>query len=66
MCRGLWPSSPRMVVAAMVVNTALWVGPISRAIGKADFSIYLGILIGGMLYYVMARKTVPEEVQPAR
>jgi NCS1 family nucleobase:cation symporter-1 len=54
-----------MLVAAMAVNTTVWVGPISSAIGKADLSIYLGILVGGLLYYAMARKTVPAEIEPA-
>jgi NCS1 nucleoside transporter family len=44
-----------MVASACCIDTTPWVGPISRAANGADFSTFAGVIVGGGVYYVLAR-----------
>ena len=51
-----------MVAAAMWLDTTVWQGPLSTATNGADFSIFMGTIVGGLAYYLLARHSVPREV----
>lgn len=50
-----------MVAAAMAIDTSVWVGPLSRAANGADFSAWMGLVVGGGVYYLLARSGVRQE-----
>jgi NCS1 family nucleobase:cation symporter-1 len=57
-----------MLAAASWLNTTIWQGPLvgasspnRLAANGADFSVFMGALFGGLVYYVLARKSVPRE-----
>jgi purine-cytosine permease-like protein len=52
-----------MVAAGLYINTELYVGPLSAATQNADFSAVAGLVVGGVLYYLLARRGVAEEVR---
>ena len=49
--------------SVLAFNQAFYVGPIARAFGGggADFSVFTGILVGGLTYLVLAAATVRRE-----
>jgi NCS1 family nucleobase:cation symporter-1 len=57
-----------MLAAASFLNTTVWQGPLvgasspGPAADGADFSVFMGALFAGVVYYLLARKTVPKEV----
>lgn len=53
-----------MGAALLGIDTSVFVGPLSRGAGGADFSIYLGILVGGGVYWLLARGEVSQEEAP--
>lgn len=52
-----------MVAAGLYINTELYVGPLSAITQKADFSAAAGLVVAGVLYYLLARRGVAEEVK---
>lgn len=64
-----WPGI--IAQAAGMVAAALWlnanppyVGPLASRIGGAtgsDFSVFLGLIVGGLTYWLLARRSVPAE-----
>jgi len=57
-----------MLAAASFLNTTVWQGPFvgltnpgGPASYGADFSVFMGAIFGGVTYYVLARRTVPNE-----
>jgi purine-cytosine permease-like protein len=50
-----------MVASAMWIDTTVFKGPLSSATNGADLSIYMGIVVGGVVYYVLARHGVRDE-----
>jgi len=57
-----------MIAAASWLNTTVWQGPLvgasspsGPAANGADFSVFMGALFGGVVYYFLARRTVPKE-----
>jgi NCS1 family nucleobase:cation symporter-1 len=54
-----------MLAAASWLDTTVWKGPLSSATGGADFSVFMGALFGGAVYYALARRTVPQEAEQA-
>ena len=50
-----------MVAASMAIDTSVWVGPLSKAANGADFSAWMGLAVGGGIYFVLARKHVKAE-----
>ena len=61
-----WPGV--IALAAGMVAAALWlnayppyVSPLSSRLGGSDFSVFLGLLVGGALYWLLARHEVAAE-----
>lgn len=44
------------VVTALCINTTFYVGPIAAALGGADLSPIVGVLLGGAIYALLARR----------
>jgi nucleobase:cation symporter-1, NCS1 family len=49
------------VAAVMALDTSFYVSPISNATGGADFSIFMGLGVGGLSYLLLAWKSVRRE-----
>ena len=47
-----------MIGAAAWLDTTVWKGPLSSATHGADFSIFLGAIVGATVYTVLARRDV--------
>jgi nucleobase:cation symporter-1, NCS1 family len=67
-----WPAVVAQVVG--MVAAAVWlnafsttdlsyVGPLSSRIGGSDFSVFMGLLFGGVIYWLLARKSVRAEAE---
>jgi NCS1 family nucleobase:cation symporter-1 len=64
-----WPAI--IAQAAGMIAAALWlnayppyVGPLASRVGGSagsDFSVFLGLLVGGLTYWLLARRSVPAE-----
>ncbi len=53
-----------MIAAAVWLNAySPYVSPLSSRIGGSDFSIFMGMIFGGVSYYLLARKSVPAEAE---
>jgi purine-cytosine permease-like protein len=51
-----------MLAAASWLNAyPAWMSPLTNHSGGADFSVFMGALFGGVIYWALARKTVPKE-----
>jgi NCS1 family nucleobase:cation symporter-1 len=51
-----------MVAAVLWLNAySPYVSPLSSRIGGSDFSVFLGLIVGGGVYFVLARRTVRAE-----
>jgi NCS1 family nucleobase:cation symporter-1 len=51
-----------MVAAASWLNAyPAWTSPLSNHTGGADFSVFMGALFGGVVYWALARRSVPRE-----
>jgi nucleobase:cation symporter-1, NCS1 family len=50
-----------MLAAASWLDTTVWQGPLSSATSGADFSVFMGALFGGSVYWLLARRSVPAE-----
>jgi purine-cytosine permease-like protein len=50
-----------MCAAASWLDTTVWQGPLSTATNGADFSVFMGALFGGGVYFVLSRRSVPRE-----
>lgn len=51
-----------MVVAGLAINTSVYPGPLSTVLWGDDFSIPLGFVTGAIVYFLLARKSVPCEI----
>ncbi len=51
------------VASVLAFNQTFYIGPIARAFGGggADFSVFTGILVGGLSYWILARRGVRRE-----
>jgi purine-cytosine permease-like protein len=67
-----WPAIIAQVVG--MVAAALWlnasspyVSPLSSRVGGSDFSVFMGLIFGGVTYWALSRRSVPAEapVTPA-
>lgn len=60
-----WPAVAAQLVgsaaAVLAISQTFWEGPISRASGGADFSVFAGILVGGVVYLALAWPSVRRE-----
>jgi NCS1 family nucleobase:cation symporter-1 len=51
-----------MCAAASWLNAyPAWTSPLTNATGGADFSVFMGALFGGGIYYLLARRRVPAQ-----
>jgi NCS1 family nucleobase:cation symporter-1 len=51
-----------MIAAASWLNAfPAWIAPLSTHTGGADFSVFMGALVGGGLYFLLSRRSVPAE-----
>ena len=48
----------------MWLDTTVWQGPLSTATNESDFSIFMGTIVGGLAYYILARDSVRRENCP--
>jgi NCS1 family nucleobase:cation symporter-1 len=53
------------VMALCCINTTVWVGPIAKAMGGTDLSVPAGLVVGGGVYLLLARRRVRAEVAAA-
>ncbi|HEY2320090.1 MAG TPA: cytosine permease [Solirubrobacteraceae bacterium] len=58
---GLVAQAIGMLAAASWLDTTVWKGPLSTASNGADFSVFMGALFGGGVYFLLARRRVPAE-----
>jgi cytosine/uracil/thiamine/allantoin permease len=63
-----WPAVIAQVVG--MVAAALWlnayspyVSPLSSRVGDSDFSVFMGLIVGGLVYWLLARKSVRAEAE---
>jgi purine-cytosine permease-like protein len=54
-----------MIAATLFIDTPSFVGPLSNALGGADYSIWAGLLVGGLSYFFLARAGVTREAEAA-
>jgi hypothetical protein len=50
----------------MALDTLFYVSPISNATGGADFSIFMGLGVGGLSYLLLAGRSVRREANAQR
>ena len=56
-----------MVAAALWLNAyPPYVSPLSSRIGDSDLSVFLGLIVGGGLYWLLARNKVPAQARENR
>lgn len=47
-----------MVTAGLCINTTPWQGPISKALNGADISPFVGVIVGGLVYWGLSRRSL--------
>lgn len=63
---GIVAQAVGMLAAASWLNAyPAWTSPLSNHTGGADFSVFMGALFGGGLYFLLARRSVPAEGEAA-
>ena len=61
---GLIAMAVGMAAAASWLNAyPAWTSPLTKHTGGADFSVFMGALFGAVVYFVLARATVPREAE---
>jgi purine-cytosine permease-like protein len=61
--RVAWPALILGMFAAMMcISVPKYTGPVAAALGNTDFSWLAGPLVGGLIYFLLARRTVAREV----
>ena len=61
-----WPGIIAMAVGMAAAASWLnaypaWTSPLTNHTGGSDFSVFMGALFGGVVYWTLARRTVPRE-----
>ena len=54
-----------MAAACLWLSSPAFVGPLSSRTQGSDFSFFMGIIVGGLVYFVLARTKVRGEVNEA-
>jgi len=47
-----------MAASLSAINTTVFVGPLSKASGGADFSVFTGIVVAAAVYWLLARRSL--------
>ena len=50
-----------MIAAAMWIDSPAFVGPLSSRTNYADFSVFMGLIVGGLAYYLLAGRSIKDE-----
>jgi NCS1 family nucleobase:cation symporter-1 len=50
-----------MTASALWISSAAFAGPLSTAVGGSDFSVFTGLGVGGLVYWLLARREVSRE-----
>jgi nucleobase:cation symporter-1, NCS1 family len=50
-----------MTASALWISSAAFAGPLSTAVGGSDFSVFTGLGVGGLVYWLLARREVARE-----
>ncbi|WP_194852756.1 cytosine permease [Nocardia sp. SYP-A9097] len=58
---GVMAQAAGMLAALCCIDTSIFTGPIAKLLNGADLSVPAGLLMGGIVYYLTARRTVPAE-----
>jgi purine-cytosine permease-like protein len=63
-----WPGVIAMAVGMAATASWLnaypaWTSPLTNHTGGSDFSVFMGALFGGVVYWLLARRTIPAEVE---
>ena len=61
-----WPAIVAQVIGMLAAASFLnaypaWTSPLTNATHGADASVFMGALFGGAIYFMLARRSVPEE-----
>jgi purine-cytosine permease-like protein len=51
-----------MAAACLWIDSPAFVGPLSSRTAGSDFSFFMGLVVGGVLYYLLARTSVREQI----
>jgi NCS1 family nucleobase:cation symporter-1 len=63
-----WPGIAAMVVGMAATASWLnaypaWTSPLTNHTGGSDFSVFMGALFGGVVYWALSRRQIPKEVE---
>ena len=50
-----------MVASCLWIDSSAFVGPLSSRTSGSDFSFFTGLLVGGLVYWLLARRSVRAE-----
>lgn len=50
-----------MVASGLWINSMAFVGPWSKATAGSDFSVFTGLIAAGVVYWLMARRSIANE-----
>ena len=53
-----------IVASLMFASSTLWTGPLAQFVGGADLSIFTGLLVTGVLYYLLASRQIGRRPMP--
>jgi purine-cytosine permease-like protein len=55
-----------MIASALWLNSPLLQGPLSHLFNNSDMSVFTGFIVGGILYWILARVLVPDSFTAAQ
>ncbi len=55
-----------MVASCLWIDSGAFVGPLSSRTSGSDFSFFMGLVFGGLAYWLLARRSVRAEVEAGR
>ncbi len=55
-----------MIASALWLNSPLLQGPLSHLFNNSDMSVFTGFIVGGVLYWILARVLVPDSFTAAQ
>jgi nucleobase:cation symporter-1, NCS1 family len=60
---GIIAQAAGTTASILAISQTFYQGPIARATGGADLSVFTGIAAGGIVYFLLASRSVPREEQ---